>query len=147
MVSGASKLRRIVPRQGSLVLALPPTLAASLDGVLTVVGQTEGYLSGNVAEVQETNPIGHALLSISPLAFALGLAIWIALLVTLIVLVPRRWAIGISLVCSAAHLVGASTWIIRYPAGILWVAVLWLTVRFVVYPAWRQQLSRSTLAD
>lgn len=131
---------RDFPRRPSAILLVPPSLAAIADGLLTVAGQPDGYLSGDASTVREWNPVARYLLSFSPWAFAIGICCWIAILCITIFLLRDRNAVVLSLFVCAAHLVGVSTWLIRYPYGILWVFLLWICFRFTLFRVYQRGL-------
>jgi hypothetical protein len=58
-------------------LCLPPVALCLLDATLTLTGQTEFYWAGDYSQVNEGSPTFHQLLSIHPLAFVAGQAVWL----------------------------------------------------------------------
>ena len=121
----------------TLSLIAPPTMSAILDGTLTLLGQPVGYLSGVALTVHELNPLAHYLLATSPIAFAVGVALWVLSFNLMITRVPEKLGAMISLFICFAHLVGVSTWVMQFSYGILWVCVLWLFARFVLYTSYQ----------
>src|SRR5688572_28953523 len=117
--------RRMSPGLRKFVgLCLPPSLVSALDGALTLAGQPAEYWQAfdatgrpDAAPVYEVSPTFHYLLATHPLAFAAGGAAEIAVLVGLILLLPRPLALTLSLAAVIGHAWGSTTWLADYPFG------------------------------
>lgn len=96
-----------------LGLCLPPLVLASIDGILTLIGQSDLYWS-NYLFANEANPVFRALLQIHPLAVLGGLAVWLALLCALILLLPTRIALILGIAITFAHTRGSSSWLLEH---------------------------------
>src|SRR5262245_27207994 len=75
-------------RQRFLVLCLPPILVCVHDFTLTLVFQPAEYWQGDRTRIIEGSPTFHYLLSIYPAAFVVGVLVWIAIFVALLLLLP-----------------------------------------------------------
>ena len=117
-----------------------PTVAAMVDAGLTLHGQSSGYWSTNAPSVQEGNPVGYYLLSTSPWVFVWGVAAWVVAFAVALLLMPRHIAKWVSFAICLSHVFGASTWIIQFDYGVVWVILFCVIVRIVldrVYPVRR----------
>jgi len=102
---------------------LPTPLALCLlDYALTLHGQPAAYWGGDSA-VSELSPETRRLLANGVLASAAGLALWIAVVIGLLLLLPRPAALFVAV--TIGHTVGATTWLWNWPAG-GYQAGLWL---------------------
>lgn len=104
------------------------SLAVSLDLSLTLAGQSNEYWAGDRDIVLEANPLAAQLLAISPLAMIFAAMAWIAIVALLMSRLPDRYSRRIAWIVTAAHWIGASTWLIQYRFGAAWVIVLWCLV-------------------
>jgi hypothetical protein len=102
----------VSPSRRFIGLCLAPIIFCLLDNGLTVVGQDSRYWGGNYQLVNEGSPTFHHLLSIHPLAFVGGATAWIAIFVTIILLLPEAAAMVISAAVVLGHSVGAATWLL-----------------------------------
>ena len=93
-----------------LGLCLPPMMVALIDGVLTLIGQSDLYWSNHLA-VNEANPVFRALLEIHPAAVLGGLGVWLALLCAMILLLPTRIALMLSIAITFGHTSGSASWL------------------------------------
>jgi hypothetical protein len=91
-------------------LCAPPLALGALDGLLTVLGQSSVYWT-NHAATNEANPVFSALLQAGPLAFLLVALLWLAMLGTMILVLPRLPALILSLAISFGHTVGSGSWL------------------------------------
>ena len=126
-------------------LVVYPTFAACLDGLLTIVGQPDSYSRGDLPSAHELNPIGFLFLSASPVVFGIGLLIWVAAFGLMIAVSKKPFAGRGSLIISGLHIFGASTWLIRYPYGLVWTILLISAFRFLVVPRYRNHVSSQAL--
>src|SRR4051812_2220176 len=69
-------------------LCLPPLLVCALDCGLTLRGQSDGYWNGRFEEVNEASPTFNRLLKQHPAAFVAGIAVWGAMFVGIILMLP-----------------------------------------------------------
>jgi hypothetical protein len=128
-----------------LGLCLAPVLVWSADCTLTLCGQSRAYWGGTdpritdgvtsllhySASVSELAPTSRYLLTVHPLAFLGGTVLEIVVLCLLMLLLPPRLALVISLAATLGHTWGATTWLTgfhhRYQVGngfFLFVAVI-----------------------
>lgn len=98
-----------------LGLCLVPVLLASLDGALTLSGQSPEYWAGNYSRVNEGSPMMHRWLAYHPLAYVSGLAGWVLVFTLLILLTPQTLALTISIAVTLGHTLGAASWLIYRP--------------------------------
>lgn len=99
-------------KQRFLGLCVPPVLLCLLDNALTLAGQSAEYWAGNYASVNEGSPTFYQLLQVHPAAFAAGGALWIAIFVAGILLLPDTLALIVSIAVTCGHTLGAASWII-----------------------------------
>ena len=100
-------------RQRFLGLCVPPLLFCALDATFTLVGQSSDYwhwrsVGGNV---NEASPTFNQLLAVHPLAFVGGIAVWAAIFVAIILLLPDTLALMVCLTVTLGHTFGACTWL------------------------------------
>lgn len=117
------------------LLLIPPTVAAVADTFFTLNGQAGEYWSGG-GQIEEGNPVGFLLLSISPLVFIAAMAVWILAFNTVLLIVPQRLAYWMSLALMLSHLYGTCSWIIQQDYGLLWVVLVCVMVRIAVQPVY-----------
>ena len=96
-----------------LGLCVPPLVLALIDGVLTVVGQSDFYWS-NHAAVNEANPVFAGLLHLGPFAFVLGAAAWLAMICTMIMVLPRLMSLILSIAITFGHTIGSGSWLFNH---------------------------------
>lgn len=95
-----------------LGLCIPPLALATLDGALTLAGQSAEYWAGNYGRVNELSPTFNHLLSCHPLAFAAGLLAWMLVFCGMILLMPQTLALATSIAVAVGHMWGAMTWVL-----------------------------------
>lgn len=100
-----------------LGLCLAPALLCAADGALTLGGQSAAYWAGQRDATNELSPMFHALLVVHPAAFAAGIAGWMAVFVTAIVIAPPALASVFSMAVALGHAMGAITWLVNLPHG------------------------------
>jgi hypothetical protein len=98
-------------RQRFLGLCLPPILFCVLDFTLTLVFQPAEYWQGDRTRIIEGSPTFHYLLSIYPAAFAVGVLVWIAAFVALLLLLPDTPALITSIAIVFGHTAGTAAWL------------------------------------
>jgi hypothetical protein len=89
-------------RQRFLGLCLPPILFCVLDFTLTLVFQPAEYWQGDRTSIIEGSPTFHYLLTVHPAAFVVGVSVWIALFVALLLLLPDTPALITSIAIVSA---------------------------------------------
>lgn len=94
-------------------LCLPPVIFCLLDQGFTLLNQTGTYWGGRYFEALESNPVAFPLLSRHPLFFVTGIAIWIILFLVLIVWLPMRPAMIVSIGITFGHVWGAGGWVMN----------------------------------
>jgi hypothetical protein len=98
-------------RQRFLGLCLPPILFCGLDFTLTLVFQPAEYWQGDRTRIIEGSPTFHYLLSIYPAAFVVGVLVWIAIFVALLLLLPDTPALIASIAIVFGHTAGTAAWL------------------------------------
>jgi hypothetical protein len=101
----------IALRQRFLGLCLPPILFCVLDFTLTLVFQPAEYWEGDRTRIIEGSPTFHYLLSIYPAAFVVGVLVWIAIFVALLLLLPDTPALITSIAIVFGHTAGTAAWL------------------------------------
>ena len=94
-------------------LCVPPVIFCVLDQGFTLWNQSGRYWSGRYVEALEANPLSYPLLSQHPFIFVAGLTIWIILFLVLIVSLPMRPAMILSVAITFGHLWGAVNWVMH----------------------------------
>lgn len=122
-------------------LCLPPLLICALDCGLTLRGQSEGYWNGRFEEVNEASPTFNRLLKHHPAAFVAGIAVWGAMFVGIILMLPDVFALITSIAVTLGHMMGASSWIWREKNGYqlcnLLFALCSIMLGLGIYYGWR----------
>jgi len=115
-------------RHRLLGLCFPPLLFCASDCTATLLGQSAAYWAGNYVRVNETSPTFNHLLQIHPAAFAIGMLMWMAVFVGMILLLPDTLALILSIAVTFGHTVGLATWLLwRFHYGYQAVNGLFLT--------------------
>lgn len=96
-----------------LGLCVPPLAFAIIDGLLTVAGQSAVYWSNHSAS-NEANPVFAALLQGHPAAFIAGLLLWLVMLTTIILVLPRIFALILSITITFGHTIGSGSWLFNH---------------------------------
>jgi hypothetical protein len=124
-------------RKKKLLLCVPPVALCALDQTITLVGQSSQYWAGRYHYANEGNPLFCWLLQRHPLAFEAGIAVWILLFGGLIVLLPRRAAMVVSIAIVLGHSWGTATWLSwKMPHG-YWLAIgLFLASAILIVWTW-----------
>lgn len=105
-----------IARRRILGLFLPPLLFCLLDWTLTLLGQPPDYWAGKYSDVREVSPTFHSLLTCHPLAFLLGVLVWIGVIFCLTALLPDTLALSASMAATFGHAGGASSWLAQNAA-------------------------------
>lgn len=100
-------------RRRFLGLCVPPLVLGSVDGSLTLVGQSSFYWENHLA-INEANPIFAGLLQIHPVAFLAGAGAWLAMLCTMILVLPRLAALILSIAITFGHTIGSGKWLFEH---------------------------------
>jgi hypothetical protein len=137
----------LLPIQGHLTmngrwwLCLPAVVFCTVDAVLTLLGQDREYWAGELARVNEMNPVGYALLRWHPLAFIGGIVVWVVIFCAALLHLPLRAALVCGLGLTVAHTFGAATWVVRwespYGIGLMAGVALLLTSDRVTWTCWK----------
>ena len=98
-------------RQRFLGLCLPPILFCMIDFTLTLDGQPAAYWEGNRSGIIEGSPTFHYLLTVNPAAFVVGVLVWIAIFVALLLLLPDTPALITSIAIVLGHTAGTAAWL------------------------------------
>ena len=126
-------------RKRRVWLCVPPFALCVLDQTITLVGQPAAYWGGDYSLAHEGNPWFHWLLQQHPLAFEAGILAWITLFSSLIIFLPQRVAMTISIAIVLGHAWGASTWIYwRIPNGYWFVLALYLVSASLIVAVWEK---------
>jgi hypothetical protein len=94
-------------------LCVPPLALGLVDGSLTLVGQSSFYWQDYLA-VNEANPVFASLLQVHPVAFLAGAVAWLAMLCTLILVLPRLAALILSIAITFGHTIGSGNWLFNH---------------------------------
>jgi hypothetical protein len=82
-----------------------------IDTAVTVYGQAEEYWKGRLGTAKEGNPVIHMFMSNHWLGLFAITALWIAIIVPLILFLPRRLSLIISSAIVLGNTWGAGTWL------------------------------------
>jgi hypothetical protein len=96
-----------------LGLGLPCVLAFLFDVGLTMHGQPEAYWAGDYRQTNEGAPFFRKLYIIHPLAVAAGEALWLAVILTWVLLLPEVLAVVLTVAVVLGHTAGGCTWLFR----------------------------------
>ncbi len=113
-----------------LPLCYGPIALCLCDVIATLAGQPAAYWGGDYARVIEGNPLPKWLLSQSPGLFVGSIVLWILVFSVAIIRLPTRTARPLAFVVMIGHALGASTWLIRLPFGLVWVLILFLAAKY-----------------
>jgi hypothetical protein len=95
-----------------LGFGIPCLLAWMLDVGLTLHGQPPEYWAGDYARTTEGAPFYRRLYTWHPAVAVGGHALWVALLVGLVVLLPEVLAVVLTIAVVFGHTAGAYTWVV-----------------------------------
>lgn len=95
-----------------LLLAAPAIVLACMDAAITLAGQSPRYWEGDYGSANEASPTFFWLLTIHPGAFVLGIAAWLTVYASAIVLVTEVLALIFSIAVALGHAFGISTWML-----------------------------------
>jgi hypothetical protein len=94
-----------------LGLGLPCLTAFLLDTTQRLCAQPEAYWAGNYRYIlQEGTPFVRTLSTWHPLAAVGGYLVWAAIITALLLLVPRTFAVMLSIAVVFGHIAGAYSW-------------------------------------
>ena len=113
----------IRPHKDHWWLLAAPIIVTVLDASLTLAGQASSYWSTR-SPINEVNPVGYWFLSVHPLFFAFGIALWIALYGAAILFLPKYVALVLATAVTLGHTWGASTWLPLWAGVVLWIVSL-----------------------
>lgn len=126
-------------RKRRVWLCVAPVALCMLDQGITLVGQSSAYWAGDYSVASEGNPWFQWLLQQHPLAFEAGIFTWVAIFCGLIMVLPRRVAMTISVAIVLGHAWGASTWIYwKIPHGYWLVLILYLLSAIAIVATWEK---------
>lgn len=94
------------------------------DVSLTLQGQPAEYFAGDFRAAVEQNPLFYPLLAWHPAAFlavAVGLT---AVVAAAIVWLPAKLSRAFAFITIVSHSIGAASWAIQLPGGMLWTLLL-----------------------
>ena len=111
-----------------LWLCLPPFTFCMLDQALTLWNQSQQYWSGNYDVALEGNPIMQRLLSQHPIIYEAGLIGWIVLFLLLIISLPKRVGMTLSVGITFGHLWGVVSWIMYTAFYGYWICLALILV-------------------
>jgi hypothetical protein len=106
-----------------LWLCVPPVLLALVDHWLTLRFQPKEYWAGDYAAAQEANPHAAWLMQQHPLLNEVGFAVYLTLVCALILKLPRRFSLMLSLGMTIGHTWGATTWLPDRVSHDYWLSV------------------------
>ena len=131
-----------------LLLCIPPLALCLLGQTITLIGQTPRYWSGQYADANEGNPLFNWLLQQHPLAFEAGIAAWIVVFCTLILVLPRLAAMVVSIAVVLGHTWGTATWLCWKVQHGYWLALgLFLASAILIVWTWEISGRKVVLAD
>jgi hypothetical protein len=132
-------------RQGRAWLCIGPVFFCLLDGVLTLLGQSDAYWNGQYEQARELNPLGLWPLQQHPALFAAALLGWVGVFGTAIFCLPSNLARPLAFAVQFGHTLGAASWLVRLGTfGWLACVPLLLASRRVLDWTWRQPASPGT---
>ena len=113
-------------RRRFLGLCLPPLLFSTIDGVMTLLGQSEVYWA-NHAAVNEASPTFGYLLQIGPAALIAGALVWLLMISALVLALPTTFALIVSIAITFAHTMGSGSWLFgHFDFGYQWTNAYYL---------------------
>ena len=120
-------------------LCVPPFVLCMFDQSITLFGQSAEYWAGNRSVANEGNPWFLWLLRQHPLAFEAGIAAWVVVFSSLILAVPRRAAMTISIAIVLGHTWGTATWLCWVLPFGYWIALaLFLASAIAIVATWEK---------
>jgi hypothetical protein len=111
----------------------------ALDVGITLGGHAAPYGIGDSPAPREANPLAGRILEFHPLAFVAAGVVWATAISGLVLALPRRWAMTVSVAVAQAHAFGAGTWVLAllpYPLPLL--TALFLTSAVLTIVAWER---------
>ncbi len=126
-------------------LCLPPFALCMLDQGITLYGQGPAYWAGNYSLAKEGNPWFLWLMRRHPLAFEAGIFAWVAVFSLVILALPRRAAMTVSIAIVLGHTWGAATWLGHlFRSGHWLILGLFLASAIVIVGSWERFGQRAT---
>lgn len=120
-------------------LCVPPFVLCMLDQGITLYGQGPEYWRGNRSVAAEGNPWFYWLLLQHPLAFEAGILAWVAVFCVVILALPRRAAMTLSIAIVIGHTWGTATWLCYlFPLGYWFALALFLASAIVIVATWER---------
>lgn len=118
-------------------LCVPPFALCMLDQGITLLGQRSEYWAGDYSVANEGNPWFLWLLRQHPLAFEAGIAAWVSVFCVVILTLPRRAAMTISIAIVLGHTWGTATWMLHVLPYGYWIALsLFLVSAIIIVLTW-----------
>ncbi len=114
-----------------VAMCVGPIGISVADVAATLYGQPANYWSDGYQCIREDNLLAHLLLATHPAAFVAANLLWICSYCPAILFLPSRTAKILAFSIMLAQGIAASTWIVQYPYGPFWVAVLILLIRIL----------------
>jgi len=84
-----------------------------LDGVVTLLGQSEGYWTGQ-SSPNERSAIGYVLLEYSPIVFFTGIILYAGIQSFFVLVIPRIFSLVLAVTMIVGHSEAAFTWHFKF---------------------------------
>jgi hypothetical protein len=94
-----------------LGLGIPCLLAFSFDVGMTFSGQPAEYWAGDYSQTNEASPVIRKLFQMHPAAAAAGEAVWAAIILIWVILLPETLATIAAIAIVFGHTAGGFTWL------------------------------------
>jgi hypothetical protein len=125
--------------RGHVWLCYGPAIFCILDCVLTLHGQPPSYWAGQFEQAVEFNPPFLWLLRLHPLAFSVGVLVWLLLASSFILWLPDGLSRGLAFVVQFAHTLAAASWLLQANSlGFLSAVALVAFSRLVMNVTWER---------
>src|SRR5262245_14719286 len=130
-------LMPIVKRK--LWLCVAPAMVCAFDAAITLWFQPDAYWAGQFEKVREFSPPDRWMLMQHPLAFVAWVLFWISAFCTVLVLLPTRLGLIVSLTLILGNATGASSWLYQQLPHGFWfgMGLFALVAALVVVTWWR----------
>jgi hypothetical protein len=127
-----------------LWLCLSPFTFCLLDQGFTLWNQSTEYWSGNYKVALEGNPLIQRLLSQHLIVYEAGFIGWLILFLFLIISLPKRLALVLSIGITFGHMWGVVSWIMYTAFYGYWIClVLILVASLLIVVGWEKYISAS----
>lgn len=133
-------------RKAKIWLCVPPFALCMFDQGLTLLGQPPEYWAGDRSVANEANPWFYWLLRQHPLAFEAGIVAWVCVFCLVILALPRRAAMTISITIVLGHTWGAAGWICWVLPFGYWIALALFFASAIIIVATWERFSKTTSA-